>query len=56
VALFPTDRCGYSAGNWLSGRQSSLIACPETVKHREEVRPMNAVFLWVLPLVVTVGE
>jgi hypothetical protein len=28
----------------------------ETVRPREEVRPMNAVSMWVLPLVVTVGR
>jgi hypothetical protein len=27
-----------------------------TVTFREEVRPMNAVSMWVLPLVVTVGR
>lgn len=26
----------------------------ETVTSREEVRPMNAIFVWVLPLVFTV--
>jgi hypothetical protein len=29
---------------------------PEAVTPREEVRPMNAVRTWVLPLVVTVGR
>jgi len=26
------------------------------IQSKEEVRPMNAVFVWVLPLVVTVGR
>jgi hypothetical protein len=29
---------------------------PEAVTSREEVRPMNAVWKWVLPLFVTVGR
>jgi hypothetical protein len=28
----------------------------ETVPSREEVRPMNAIAMWVLPLVFTVGR
>lgn len=33
-----------------------LIACRETVTSREEVRPMNAVSLWVLSRLFTVGD
>jgi hypothetical protein len=33
-----------------------LVVSWDTVTGREEVRPMNAVSMWVLPLVVTVGR
>jgi hypothetical protein len=39
------------------GRQSVHVDnVRETVTSREEVRPMNAVTMWVLPLVYAVGR
>lgn len=40
--------------NRLDGIRFRLIGVRETVTSREEVRPMNAVTMWVLPLVFTV--
>jgi hypothetical protein len=47
---------GWSARKWLDGTTFALKSLPQTVTSREEVRPMNAVSMWVLPLVVTVGR
>jgi len=41
----------------LVGRQSAHVdSVRETVTSREEVRPMNVLTMWVLPLVFTVGR
>jgi hypothetical protein len=39
------------------GRDSVQVdSVRETATSREEVRPMNAITMWVLPLVFTVGR
>jgi hypothetical protein len=44
-------------GRKMVGRDDVRVdSVRETVTPREEVRPMNAVRMWVLPLVVTVGR
>jgi len=40
--------------NRLDGIQFRVDSVRETVTSREEVRPMNAITMWVLPLVFTV--
>ncbi|GHH86289.1 hypothetical protein GCM10018793_57580 [Streptomyces sulfonofaciens] len=44
-----------SPENGLDGKHAA-VNVRETVLPQEEVRPMNAVFEWVLPLLVTVGR
>lgn len=46
-----------AVGEKSPGRDSVQVdSVRETVMSREEVRPMNAVTMWVLPLVFTVGR
>jgi hypothetical protein len=45
----------YGAGKRLDGVMLGLVACGGR-DTPEEVRPMNAVSMWVLPLPVTVGR
>jgi hypothetical protein len=50
--------CNRAAGRRkMGGRDSAQVdSVRETVTSREEVRPMNATTMWVLPLVFTVGR
>jgi len=47
--------------SWFRGQEKELSATPqvdivqENVTVPKEVRPVNAVFMWVLPYFVTVG-
>ncbi|WP_245789844.1 AAA family ATPase [Streptosporangium canum] len=43
-------------GKGLDGMTLGLVTCRLTVTPPEEVRPMNAVSMWVLPLPVTAGD
>jgi hypothetical protein len=48
---------GTLASGKMAGRSRVRVDnVPEAVMPREEVRPMNAVRTWVLPLVVTAGD
>jgi hypothetical protein len=42
------------SGKWVGRDSVQVDSVRETVTSREEVRPMNAVTMWVLPLVFTV--
>ena len=47
-------RSGRWSAKWVGRASVQVDSVRETVTSREEVRPMNAVTVWVLPLVFTV--
>jgi hypothetical protein len=44
------------SGKWVGRDSVQVDSVCEAVPSREEVRPMNAMTMWVLPLVFTVGR
>ena len=50
------SRSGRWSGKWVGRDSVQVDSVRQTVTSREEVRPMNAVTMWVLPLVFTVGR
>jgi hypothetical protein len=48
------SRSGRWSGKWVGRDSVQVDNVRETVTSREEVRPMNAITMWVLPLVFTV--